>query len=132
MIYYSESSAFKQIQFLFKSLQFLKVDRDKNTPFCTVDRQKSSYQHRISALLYLTVLFVNQVYLTRFEVEISKLKVYPAGIYLFKVNNMNARSVFEVCSNLTLKHQNDVIDVILVSFLITLSILHTFLCCFHV
>ena len=36
---------------------------------------------------------------------ISKLKqVYsPAGIYLFKVNNGNTRTMFEICSKLTIK-----------------------------
>ena len=28
---------------------------------------------------------------------------YPAGIYLFKVNNTNTRKRFEICSKLTIK-----------------------------
>ena len=32
---------------------------------------------------------------------------YPANIYLFKVNNRNTRKRCEICSKLTIKHQND-------------------------
>ena len=30
-------------------------------------------------------------------------RVFPAGIYLFKVNNRNARTQWEICSKLTMK-----------------------------
>ena len=30
-------------------------------------------------------------------------RVYPAGIYLLKVNNRNTRTRFEICSKLTIK-----------------------------
>ena len=33
-----------------------------------------------------------------------------AGIYLFKVSNGNTRTVCEICSKLTIRNQNDVID----------------------
>ena len=37
----------------------------------------------------------------------------PANIYLFKVNNKNTGKECEICSKLTVKHQNEVIDVAL-------------------
>ena len=51
----------------------------------------------------------------------------PEIIYLFKVNNRNTRKKCEICSNLQQRHQNDVMKDILVSLLLTLNILHTFL-----
>ena len=35
---------------------------------------------------------------------------YPAGIYLFKINNRNSRTMCEICSKLTIKTPDDVID----------------------
>ena len=34
---------------------------------------------------------------------LEKVKVYPAGIYLLKVNNRNTRTRCEICSKLTIK-----------------------------
>ena len=34
------------------------------------------------------------------------------GIYLFKVNNWNTRTVCDICSKLTIKNQNDFFDVV--------------------
>ena len=42
--------------------------------------------------------------------------------YMLKVNYRNTWTRCEVCSGLTIKHQNDVIDVVLVSLLLTLNI----------
>ena len=47
---------------------------------------------------------------------------FPANIYIFKVNNRNPRKRCEICSKLTLKHQNDVSDVLLFLLLILLTI----------
>ena len=47
---------------------------------------------------------------------------FPANIYFFKVNNRNRRKRCEICSKLTLKHQNDVSDVLLFLLLILLTI----------
>ena len=33
----------------------------------------------------------------------------PAGIYFFKVNNGNTRTMCEICSKLTKRHQDEVI-----------------------
>ena len=43
---------------------------------------------------------------------------FPANIYFFKVNNRNPRKRCEICSKLTLKHQNDVSDVVLLFLLL--------------
>ena len=32
-----------------------------------------------------------------------RLQIYPAGIYLFKINNENTRTMCEICSKLTIK-----------------------------
>ena len=49
----------------------------------------------------------------------SHFKQVPANIYLFKVNNRRIRERCEICSKLTIKHQNDVNDVVLVFLLLT-------------
>ena len=43
------------------------------------------------------ILFVLNIVLTR------KPCNYPAGIYLVKVNNINARTMCEICSKLAIK-----------------------------
>ena len=55
----------------------------------------------------------------------------PANNYFFKVNNGNTRKRCETCSKLTIKHQNDVINVVLVFLLLTLNMFHTFFLCFY-
>ena len=50
----------------------------------------------------------------------------PANIYLFKVNNRNNRKRCEICLKLTIKQQNDVIEVVLVFLLLTLKIFVNF------
>ena len=47
---------------------------------------------------------------------------FPANIHFFKVNNRRTRKRCEICSKLTLKHQNDVSDVLLFLLLILLTI----------
>ena len=56
---------------------------------------------------------------------------YPAGIYLFKVNNGNRRRMCEICSKLTKRHQKDVSNVVVMSLLLTLNRFHTLCWCFH-
>ena len=53
------------------------------------------------------------------------------NLYLFKLNNRNGIKRCEICSEPTIKTLEDIIDVILVSLLLILNILHTFLCCFY-
>ena len=36
--------------------------------------------------------------------------IFPAGNYMFKVNNRNTRTRCEICSKLTIRHQNDVLN----------------------
>ena len=43
--------------------------------------------------------------------------VLPAGIYLLKINNVNP---MKLCSDLTIKNKNDIIDSVLVFLLLTL------------
>ena len=45
---------------------------------------------------------------------------------MYKVNNRNTRKRCEIRSRLTMKSQNDVIDVVLVSLLLTFNIFHFF------
>ena len=45
----------------------------------------------------------------------------PGNVYLFKVNNRNTTNKCEKCSKLTIKYQNNVIDVVLVFLLLTLN-----------
>ena len=33
----------------------------------------------------------------------EKEKIIPAGVYMFKVNNRNTRTTYEICSKLTIK-----------------------------
>ena len=61
---------------------------------------------------------------------LSNANIYrkPASIYLFKVNNGNARKIY---SKLTIRHQYDVNKVAEVSLLLTLKIFNTLLWSFH-
>ena len=43
---------------------------------------------------------------------------FPANIHFFKVNNRSTRKRCEICSKLTLKHQNDISDVVLLFLLL--------------
>ena len=49
-----------------------------------------------------------------------------AGIYLLKVNNRNTRTMCEICSKLTIKPPENVIDVVLVALLLTFNRFHIF------
>ena len=60
-----------------------------------------------------------------------KKKKLQCCIYLFKINNKSTRTLCKICSKLTLKIQNDVIDVVLVSSLLSLNRFHTLFKCFH-
>ena len=39
----------------------------------------------------------------------AKIRTYPVGIYLLKVNNKNSRTSCVICSKQTKKHRNDLI-----------------------
>ena len=52
--------------------------------------------------------------------------VFPANIYMFKLNHRNTRKKCEICSKLTIKYQNDVSDVVLIFLLLTFNIFYTF------
>ena len=51
--------------------------------------------------------------------------LYPAGIYLFKVNNRNTRTRCKICPKLTIKTPERHHWCRLVSLLLTLNIFHT-------
>ena len=54
--------------------------------------------------------------------------INPTFNYMFKINNGNTITRFEICSKLTKKtpeRQNDANGVVLVSLLLTLNIFHT-------
>ena len=64
--------------------------------------------------------------------ELQNYKMFPASIWLFKVYNGNLR-MWETCSKLTIKtpeHQNNVIDIVLISLVLTLNRFHTIAWCF--
>ena len=52
--------------------------------------------------------------------------IFPASIYLFKVNNRNTRKRCEMCSKLTRKTLEYVSDIVVMFLLLTLYIFHTF------
>ena len=54
----------------------------------------------------------------------------PTDIYLFKVSNENTRTMCEICSNNN-RHQNDTIEVVLVSLVLTLNRHHIMFWCFY-
>ena len=66
-----------------------------------------------------------------FSAEMPKTKIVydsllkwsknPVGIFLFKVNNGNTSTMCKICSKLTIKKQNNFINVVLVSSLLTLN-----------
>ena len=55
---------------------------------------------------------------------------HQASIYLFKVTNGNTKTYREICSKLTIKPPEYVIDVILVSILLMLNRFQALLWCF--
>ena len=71
-----------------------------------------------SIIFSFTMTKLARTNLTICRIEIAR--AYPDGAHLFKVNNRN-RKMCEICSELTIKHQNDVTDVVLVSFLTILN-----------
>ena len=50
----------------------------------------------------------------------------PVTIYLFQVNDWITGERCKICSKLTIKHQGDVIDIVLMFLWLTLNIFHTF------
>ena len=59
--------------------------------------------------------------------ELQNYRLFPTGVWLFKVYNENLRTLREICSKLTIKNleqQINVIDIILISFVLTLNRFH--------
>ena len=59
------------------------------------------------------------------------LGAVPENIYLFKINNRDARERCEISSKLTQKRHQDVIDVVLASLLLILKIFFIAFQCFY-
>ena len=53
------------------------------------------------------------------------IKLFPANLYLFKVKNKNTRKRCEIFLKLTIKHQNDVNDILHISHLFLVFLLLT-------
>ena len=68
----------------------------------------------------------------KFTFSKSTIRTNPANIHLFQVNNRNTKKRCEICSQLTIKYQNDVIDVVLVFLYLTLNIFLTLFYIFSV
>ena len=66
-----------------------------------------------------------------FLLDILHLVHFPAGIYLFKVNNRNSRTMCKICSKLTIKTPERGQWRFLVSLLSTLNRFHTLFWCFY-
>ena len=64
-------------------------------------------------------------------IHLSKASLYLANIYLFWVINRNNRQRFRICSKLTIKHQIDVIDVVLLPLMLTLDKFQTLFWCLN-
>ena len=47
--------------------------------------------------------YINSNYILVCPENLRFPRIYPAGIYLLKVNNRNTRTRFEICSKLTIK-----------------------------
>ena len=64
-----------------------------------------------------------------YKVTWKKIPCYPTGIYLFKVNNGNDRAICEIYSELRIETPDYVIDIVLLSLLLTLNIFHRLFWC---
>ena len=62
-----------------------------------------------------------------YEQPLRRLKVFPVGIYMFKVNNRSTTTICEICSKLITKTP----ERRLVSVLLTLTRFKTLIWCFH-
>ena len=51
-----------------------------------------------SLILDFLITLINNTFCRK-----SRSEVFPAGIYLFEVNTVNTRTIFEICSNVTVK-----------------------------
>ena len=86
------------------------------------------YFHNVSASSYS--FYTKNILWRSCKVAWTKWN-YSAGIYLFKVDNENTRTVCEIYTKLTIRLQNEVIDIVLVFLLLTLNRFHTLLWYFH-
>ena len=83
--------------------------KSKFQPKDCLNTEKCKYQFFES--LFLKCEHLKQVYYFIFS---------PANVHLFKFSNRYTRKRCEICSKLTTKHQNNVIDVVLMFLLLTI------------
>ena len=79
--------------------------------------------------MQITEAYFGSCQISMMELLGKKFNVnYPVSIYLFKVDNRNTRTRFEICSKLIRSYVN---DVVLVSLLLTLNIFDILFWCFY-
>ena len=90
-----------------RGTQFSKLQKEGRCSFCL---QSLASPCRFSWEVAIRVLnkYVSHIYYCSTSVLCLLL---AANIYLFKLNNKNTRKRCGICSKLTIKHQNDVIDI---------------------
>ena len=94
------------------------LDEIKNI-FCNNYRLSFGKKMKISGL--------KNCFKKREHVMMQLYKSFPVKIYLFKVNNKNTRKWSEICSKLAMKTPQNVIEVALVSLLLTLNIFYRYM-----
>ena len=96
------------------------------------DSQKScKFGHTYWINLYWKTLFFVQCDFHADTSNFKFLRFLLVCIYLFKIYHRNTRKRGELCSKLTTRHQNNIIDFALMSLLLTLNIIHTFFYCLY-
>ena len=66
-----------------------------------------------------------------YQISNQTLLRHPTtNIYLLKVKN-GIRTICQICSELTIRHQNEVINIVMVSSKLTLNKFDTLIWCFH-
>ena len=96
--------------------------REKGVNVFKVNNKDTRMTSLISFVKYLrtTSLISFVKYLKSHILRIKlQLRIYTAGIYLFKVKNRNIKTIYEIYSKIFIK-------VVRVSLLLTLNIFHTF------
>ena len=85
---------------------------------------RSSQNFNSVCIIFITLEITCEI--TNYRTLSVSVYTNPANINLFKVSNRNTRKRCETWSKLTIKHQNEIIDIILMFLLLTLNIFYTF------
>ena len=80
---------------------------------------------------FQSTLFIVEKKLTISNINIFQIysKDLTAAIYLFKVRKENTQRMNHICSKLTIKYQNNVNDIVLVSLLQSWNMFHSLFVC---